>query len=211
MQVKICGLKDAAMMAAALDAGADMAGLVFFPKSPRHVTLEAAQDLAMRARGRAKVVALMVEPDDDAIGEVMSAVQPDYLQLHGGESAARVAAIKDKFRVPIIKAIGVASADDVALADGYQRADIILFDAKADPSLSALPGGNGIPFDWRMLKGQKEKRNFMLSGGLTPANVAEAISLTGAALVDVSSGVETAPGQKQAALIEAFIRAAKMA
>lgn len=211
MQVKICGLKDAAMMAAALDAGADMVGLVFFPKSPRHVTLEAAQDLAMRARGRAKVVALMVAPDDDAIGEVMSAVRPDYLQLHGGESAARVAAIKDKFRVPIIKAIGVASADDVVLADGYQRADIILFDAKADPSLSELPGGNGIPFDWRMLKGQKEKRNFMLSGGLTPGNVAEAISLTGAALVDVSSGVETAPGQKQAALIEAFIRAAKMA
>lgn len=211
MQVKICGLKDAAMMAAALDAGADMVGLVFFPKSPRHVTLEAAQDLATQARGRAEVVALMVEPDDDAIGEVMSAVQPDYLQLHGGESAARVAAIKDKFRVPIIKAIGVASADDVVLADGYQRADIILFDAKADPSLSELPGGNGIPFDWRMLKGQKEKRNFMLSGGLTPGNVAEAISLTGAALVDVSSGVETAPGQKQAALIEAFIRAAKMA
>ena len=111
--------------------------------------------------------------------------------------------------MPVIKAIGIASAGDVELADGYNAADIILYDAKADPGLSELPGGNGIPFDWRMLKGQKEKRNFMLSGGLTPGNVSEAISLTGAAMVDVSSGVETAPGEKQAALIEAFIKAAR--
>lgn len=215
MLVKICGLKTEEMMTAALKAGADFIGLVFFEKSPRHVSLDEAARLAEFARQTSgvpvKIVALMVNPDDAAIKAVAARVAPDYLQLHGAESPARVAEIAGRFNLPLIKAIGVASRADARQADAYDMAEIILFDAKADPQISSLPGGNGIAFDWTALKGQKETRRFMLSGGLTPQNVAEAIRLTGAAMVDVSSGVERAPGEKDAALITAFIKAAKAA
>ena len=197
------------MMAAALAAGADFVGLVFFPKSPRHVEIEQARALADMARGKALITALLVNPEDDEIGAIINALQPDYLQLHGGESPARCQHIKTLFQRPLIKAIGVSSQADARLADSYDMADIILFDTKAEPSDSDLPGGRGISFDWRALSGQKEQRDFMLAGGLTPDNVQEAIRLTGAAMVDVSSGVERSPGVKDASQIERFLRAAK--
>lgn len=209
MQVKICGLKEPLSMAAALEAGADFVGLVFFEKSPRNVSLDQAAALAKQARGRARIVALTVNPDDAALEAITGAFPPDYLQLHGSESPARVAEIAARFDLPIIKAIGVESAEDAARADEYGMADIILFDAKPDPKISDLPGGRGIPFDWQVLKGQKEQRGFMLSGGLTPQNVRAAIEQTGARMVDVSSGVERAPGEKDSAKIAEFIRAAK--
>lgn len=214
MQVKICGIKDKDMLGAAIDAGADFVGLVFFPKSPRHVSVSQASELARFLRQtpdneRPKIVSLVVNATDEELKLICKEVQPDYIQLHGSETAERTKEINERFQTPLIKAIGVTTASDVALADDYSAAEIILFDAKADPKLTDLPGGNGIPFDWTALTGQKEKRNFMLSGGLTPENVAEAIALTGASIVDVSSGVETSPGVKDRALIQAFIQAAE--
>lgn len=209
MQVKICGLKDIDMMHAALNAGTDFVGLVFFEKSPRNVSLELAKTLAATARGRAKIVALVVNATDEQLSDIVNIVDPDYLQLHGTETPARCLSIASRFKLPIIKALGVSNIEDVAGALAYDTADIILFDTKADPKRSQLPGGNGIPFDWTILKGQKERSEFMLSGGLTPLNVIEAINLTGAAIVDVSSGVETSPGVKDAGLIAQFIAAAK--
>ncbi len=209
MQVKICGLTTPLMMEAALSAGADYVGLVFFPKSPRHVALDLASELAAIARGKARITALVVDPGDELLSSIVTTVRPDYLQLHGSESPARCAAINSEFQLPLIKAIGIREKADTKEADCYDMADLILFDAKADPRITELPGGNGIPFDWQALKGQKEQRDFMLSGGLTPLNVVSAITLTGAKLVDVSSGVETEPGRKDSGLIEAFIRAAK--
>ena len=158
---------------------------------------------------RPKIVSLVVNATDEELELIYKEVQPDYIQLHGSETAERTNEINERFQTPLIKAIGVTTASDVALADDYSAAEIILFDAKADPKLTDLPGGNGIPFDWTALTGQKEKRNFMLSGGLTPENVAEAIALTRASIVDVSSGVETSPGVKDRALIQDFIKAAK--
>ena len=214
MQVKICGIKDEDMLGAAIDTGADFVGFVFFPKSPRHVSISQASELARFLRQtpdneRPKIVSLVVNATDEELELICKEVQPDYIQLHGSETAERAKEISERFQTPLIKAIGVTTASDVALADDYSEAEIILFDAKADPKLTDLPGGNGIPFDWTALTGQKEKRNFMLSGGLTPENVAEAIALTGASIVDVSSGVETSPGVKDRALIQAFIQAAK--
>lgn len=209
MQVKICGLKDEQMLEAAVKAGADFIGLVFFEPSPRNVSIDMAINLAGIARDQAKIVALVVNADDALLSEITEKVQPNYFQLHGAETAGRTAEINEQFKIPLIKAIGVKTAEDVIRADDYTSSQIILFDAKADPTITKLPGGNGIPFDWRLLTGQKEKRNFMLSGGLTPLNVREAIKLTGASMVDVSSGVETAPGVKDSALIAHFIKAAK--
>lgn len=214
MQVKICGIKDEDMLGAAIDAGTDFVGFVFFPKSPRHVSVSQASELARFLRQtpeneRPKIVSLVVNASDEELELICKEVQPDYIQLHGSETAERTKEINERFQTPLIKAIGVTTASDVALADDYSAAEIILFDAKADPKLTDLPGGNGIPFDWTALTGQKEKRNFMLSGGLTPENVAEAIALTGASIVDVSSGVEISPGVKDRALIQAFIQAAK--
>lgn len=214
MQVKICGIKDEDMLGAAIDAGADFVGFVFFPKSPRHVSVSQASELARFLRQtpdneRPKIVSLVVNATDEELELIYKEVQPDYIQLHGSETAERTNEINERFQTPLIKAIGVTTASDVALADDYSAAEIILFDAKADPKLTDLPGGNGIPFDWTALTGQKEKRNFMLSGGLTPENVAEAIALTRASIVDVSSGVETSPGVKDRALIQDFIKAAK--
>ena len=209
IEVKICGLKTLATMQAALDAGADYVGLVFFDKSPRNVSIETAAELADLASERAKVVVLLVDASDGMVDRIMPYVAPDILQLHGTESPARVAEIKRRTGAVIMKAIQVETAADAALALDYIGiADLILFDAKA-PKDAMLPGGNGLTFDWRVLDDVKAKVPYMLSGGLTPGNVAEAIRLTGARRVDVSSGVEISPGEKDADLIRAFIAAAK--
>ena len=209
VKVKICGVRTPAILDAAAAAGADFIGLVLFAKSPRNVTVELAKALAEAARGKAGTVAVMVDPDDALIDQVAADVRPDFLQLHGAETPERVAAIKARTGRPVIKAVAVAAAEDVAHASAYAGiADQILFDAKAAPD-ALLPGGNGVPFDWRMLSAARPP--FALSGGLDAGNVAEAIRLTGAGLVDVSSGVETAPGVKDETLIESFIQAARAA
>ncbi|MCW6507966.1 phosphoribosylanthranilate isomerase [Lichenifustis flavocetrariae] len=205
--VKICGLSTPDTLEAAITAGADQIGLVFFPKSPRHVSLEQARALADQARGRAAIVGLTVDATDGAIDAIMEAVRPDWLQLHGSETPERVAAVKQRAGVFVMKAVGLATAADLAAAEPYaQVTDRILFDAKP-PKDAALPGGNGVAFDWTILKPIDEP--FMLSGGLSPDNVAEAVRISGAAAVDVSSGVETEPGRKDAALIAAFVHAAR--
>jgi phosphoribosylanthranilate isomerase len=209
VEVKICGLKTPATMRAALDAGADYVGLVFFDKSPRHVSLETAGVLSDLARGRAKIVALLVDAGNELVDQIMPYLAPDILQLHGSETPARVAEIKRRTGARIMKVIKVESAADAAVALQYAGiADLILFDAKA-PAGAALPGGNGLAFDWGSLDDVKDKVAYMLSGGLTPGTVAAAIRRTGAARVDVSSGVETSPGEKDADLIRAFIANAK--
>jgi phosphoribosylanthranilate isomerase len=211
-KVKICGLSEPLTMQAALDAGADFVGLVFFAKSPRNVTLEQAARLADMARGQAAVVALTVDATDEELLQIAQAVRPDYIQAHGKESPDRCTDIKALTRCKTIKAIGVAEASDVTRADHFST-DLILFDAKGDVMNAALPGGNGIAFDWALL-GQKrgEKRgDFMLAGGLNADNVADAIRITGAPIVDVSSGVEIAPGVKDAKRIAKFIERAKHA
>jgi phosphoribosylanthranilate isomerase len=209
VKVKICGVRAPAIIEAAADAGADFVGLVLVAKSPRHLELEAARVLAAIARGKIGTVAVMVDPDDALIDGVIERVRPDLLQLHGSETPKRVAAIRTRTGLPVMKAIPVAKAVELADADAYAgSADYILFDAKASPE-ATLPGGNGVPFDWQILTGLASP--FALSGGLTPENVGQAIALTGAALVDVSSGVELAPGVKDADLVKSFIRAAKSA
>ncbi len=209
IEVKICGLKTPAMMQAALEAGADYVGLVFFESSPRNVSIEQAAELADMASERAKVVVLLVDPGDGMVDRIMPYIAPDILQLHGSETPARVAEIKRRTGATIMKVIKVETAADAARALDYAGiADLILFDAKA-PKGSVLPGGNGLTFDWSVLDDVKDKVPYMLSGGLTPENVAEAIRLTGARRVDVSSGVESSPGEKDADLIRAFIANAK--
>ena len=209
VKVKICGVRTPAVIEAAAEAGADFVGLVLFPKSPRHVEVEAARVLAAIAKGRLGTVAVLVDPDDALIDEVVERVRPDLLQLHGTETPERVAVIKARSGLPVMKAIAVAEAGDVAKADAYAgSADYVLFDAKA-PAGAMLPGGNGVVFDWRALA--TARAPFALSGGLTPDSVGEAILLTGAALVDVSSGVEREPGEKDLALVRRFIQAAKAA
>ena len=207
VKVKICGLTTEASLDVALASGADMVGIVFFPPSPRHATASLAGTLAARARGRAKIVALMVDPSDAAVELAVAAAAPDFIQLHGAETPRRVAEIRRRWG-PVIKAVAVETSDDVKGALAYgEAADIILFDARA-PADSGRPGGNGAAFDWRTLIGSGAAP-FALSGGLTPDNVAEAIRVTGAAIVDVSSGVERRPGEKDFGLIRRFIHAAK--
>jgi phosphoribosylanthranilate isomerase len=207
-KVKICGLSTPETMQAALDAGADMIGLVFFAKSPRNVSLEQAAALAAQARGRAKIVALTVDADDALLKAIIHATRPDYIQAHGSETPERVAEITAKSGVPVIKAIKVKETADVASAKAFTDvAAFCLFDAKAPEDL--LPGGNGLSFDWNLLKGKDGQ--FMLSGGLNPENVAGAIRLTRAPMVDVSSGVESTPGKKDISLIRSFIARAKAA
>lgn len=209
IEVKICGLRTEAAMEAALAGGADYVGLVFFPPSPRNVSTAAARALAEKARGRAKIVALLVDPDDALIETVIAAADPDILQLHGSETPERVRDIHRRWGKPLMKAVSVESAEDAQRALVYRdAADLILFDARA-PRDSTRPGGNGAAFDWHTLLGIKGQFPYMLSGGLTPDNVAEAIRMTGAAIVDVSSGVETRPGEKDPALIGRFLQAAK--
>jgi phosphoribosylanthranilate isomerase len=208
-KVKICGLKTEAALEAALAAGADYVGLVFFPPSPRNVGPETARALAAKARGRAGIVALMVDPDDALIEAVVAAADPDIIQLHGNETPERVGEVHRRWGRPVMKAIKVAAAADARAAAHYRgAADLILFDAPA-PADSTRPGGNGAPFDWRALSGVAGKVAYVLSGGLTPDNVAEAIRITGAEIVDVSSGVESRPGEKDPELIRRFLRAAK--
>ena len=209
VEVKICGLKTPAALEAALAGGADYVGLVFFPPSPRNVAPETAAALAAKARGRARIVALTVDPDDALLDAIVAAAAPDLIQLHGDETPERVAEIRGRWGRRIIKAVPVETAGDAQEARRYQAvADLVLFDARA-PATSTRPGGNGAPFDWRSLLGLEDGLPFVLSGGLTPDNVADAIRLTGAAVVDVSSGVESRPGEKDPDLIRRFLRAAK--
>jgi phosphoribosylanthranilate isomerase len=207
--VKICGLSTPETLDAALAAGADMAGFVFFSPSPRHVSLEIARDLGRQVKGRAKKVALSVDADDALLANCIDALQPDILQLHGKETVARLRDIKQKFGLPVMKAIAVESAADLAALPGYAEiAERILFDARA-PHGATRPGGLGAAFDWHLLQNLDLKRPFMVSGGLHTANVAEAVRVTRAGGVDVSSGVERAPGVKDPEMIRAFIRAAR--
>lgn len=210
-EVKICGLRSEAALDAALAGGADYVGFVFYAPSPRNIAPNAARALADRARGRAKVVALFVDPDDELLASVIEAVSPDIIQLHGAESPARVSDIARRFGRPVLKAVSVADAKDVEAALAYAgHADRILFDAKPlEGAAGALPGGNGLAFDWQALAGLQGRIDFMLAGGLNPANVAEAIRCTGAHAVDVSSGVESRPGEKDPDLIRRFLQAAK--
>jgi phosphoribosylanthranilate isomerase len=211
LTVKICGLSTEATMDAALDAGADMVGLVFFPKSPRFVPLPRAASLAERARGRADVVALIVDMDDRQIGEIVDRVKPDWLQLHGHETPERTATIASRFETRTIKAIGVSAREHLAEARRYEGyANGLLLDARP-PDGADRPGGHGRVFDWRLLENFRSPLTHFLSGGLTPENVAEAIAITRAPGVDVSSGVESEPGEKDVARIAAFITRARAA
>lgn len=209
--VKICGLKSFATIDAAIDAGADMLGFVFFAPSPRNVHHTDARNLARHVGDRALKVALTVDAGDGELDAIVEALKPDLLQLHGKEAPNRVAEIRSRYRVPVMKVIGVSCADDVARAEAYRFVgDRILFDAKP-PKDARLPGGNGATFDWTILRGVELGTPWMLSGGLTPANVAQALKATRAPGVDVSSGVERAPGDKDPGRIAAFVKAAKAA
>ncbi|HKS60842.1 MAG TPA: phosphoribosylanthranilate isomerase [Xanthobacteraceae bacterium] len=207
--VKICGLSTPETLDVALDAGADMVGFVFFAPSPRNVSLHAARELGARVKGRAEKVALTVDADDALLASIIDVLQPDLLQLHGKESPARVSAIKQRFGVPAMKVLAIETKADLGAIPLYTRvADRLLFDARA-PKDATRPGGLGKPFDWRLLENLHLSIPFMLSGGLDPANVAEALRITRAPGVDVSSGVESAPGVKDGEKIRAFIRAAR--
>ncbi|WP_136645017.1 phosphoribosylanthranilate isomerase [Tabrizicola sp. YIM 78059] len=209
VRVKICGLRSVADVAAVAAAGAAYAGFVFFPKSPRHLTLEVARSLALSAPEGLCKVALTVDADDPTLDMIVEAVPLDMLQLHGHETPERVAAVKARYGLPVMKAIGVADEGDLAcLMEMSLAADQLLIDAKP-PRAADLPGGNGLAFDWRLLVGRKWLKPWMLAGGLTPENVAQAIRLTGARQVDVSSGVENVPGVKDPAKIAAFVQAAQ--
>jgi phosphoribosylanthranilate isomerase len=209
--VKICGLSTPEALDVALASGADLVGFVFFPPSPRHLGFGTAQALAARVRGRAQKVALSVDADDAMLEAVIEALEPDMLQLHGKEPPARVTELKQRYGRPVMNAIAVETRADLrAVADYAKVADRLLFDARA-PRAATRPGGLGKPFDWRLLTNLDPGGPFMLSGGLDADNVAEALTITGAGGVDVSSGVERAPGEKDADKIRAFIRAARNA
>jgi phosphoribosylanthranilate isomerase len=207
--VKICGLSTHETLDAALEAGAEMVGFVFFPPSPRHLSLETARDLGSRVKRRAAKVALTVDADDATLGNIVEALQPDILQLHGRETVARLRDIKQAFGLPVMKAMPVENAADLAPLPGYAAvADRILFDARP-PKGATRPGGLGAAFDWHVLENLDLKLPFMVSGGLTANNVADAVRITRAGGVDVSSGVECAPGVKDVEMIRAFVRAAR--
>jgi len=209
--VKICGLSTPQTLDAALEAGADMVGFVFFPPSPRHLQFDAARALGQRVRGRAQKVTLTVDADEAFLQSVVEALHPDILQLHGKESPERVAALKKRFGLPIIKALAVEARSDFDQVKRYAAAgDWILFDAKA-PADATRPGGLGKPFDWALLSGAIPSVPVMLSGGLDAKNVKEALRITRVPAVDVSSGVETSPGHKNAQKIREFINNASEA
>jgi phosphoribosylanthranilate isomerase len=209
LAVKICGLSTRETLDAALDAGADMVGFVFFPPSPRHIRLETARELGRLVRDRAQKVALSVDADDATLAAIVQALQPDILQLHGHETPARVAEIKRKFGREVMKALPVERAADLAVLPDYATvADRILFDARP-PKGATRPGGLGAVFDWHLLENLDLTLPFMVSGGLHAGNVAEAIRVTRAHGVDISSGVERAPGVKDVEMIREFIRAAR--
>lgn len=207
VRVKVCGLTRPADMAALVAAGAAYAGLVFYPPSPRALSPDRARAIALAAPPGLARVGLFVDPDDALIEAVLAEVPLDLLQLHGRESPERLAALRARHGLPVIKAVGVAGPEDLPTLDLYARAaDMLLVDAKP-PRGAALPGGNGLAFDWRLIAGRRWAVPWLLAGGLTPGNVAEAVRLTGAGQVDVSSGVERAPGDKDPDLIAAFAAA----
>ena len=209
--IKICGLKTPETLDAALDAGADLVGFVFFPASPRNVSFDTARALGARAKGRAAKVALSVDADDALLARIVETLEPDMLQLHGEETPGRVTAVKARFGLPVMKVLPIAEASDLAAVPAYAAiADRLMFDARP-PRDATRPGGLGRPFDWRLLEHVESGIPFMLSGGLDAANVAEALAITRAAEVDVSSGVERAPGEKDPDKIRAFIAAARAA
>jgi phosphoribosylanthranilate isomerase len=207
-EVKICGLSDEEGIDAALEAGADFVGFVFFPPSPRNVGIPRAAALASRARGKAGIVALTVDGDDALIAEIVATLRPDLLQLHGSETPERVRAVKTATGRPAMKVISVAERADLVAVESYGSADRLLFDTKPPPG-AMRPGGYGTAFDWSILDGFSCSRPWLLAGGLNPGNVAAALAATGATGVDVSSGVESAPGKKDAALIRAFVAAVR--
>lgn len=208
IRTKICGLGRVSDVAACAEAGAQYVGFVFFEKSPRNLSLDAARALALEVPAGIAKVALVVNADDAALDALVETVPIDVLQLHGGESPERVAYVRAHYRLPVMKAVGIADESDLpALNDYAQVVDQLLVDAKP-PKDADLPGGNGLAFDWRLIAGRRWSVPWMLAGGLTPDTVGEAVRLTGAAQVDVSSGVESAPGIKDAALIARFVNAA---
>jgi len=209
LTVKICGLSTPEAVDAAIETGADMVGFVFFPPSPRNISFNVARTLGAHVRGRAQKVVLTVDPDDALLDMVVKALQPDLLQLHGQEQPDRIAAIKKRFGLPVMKAIAIEERADVAGAAVYvPLVDRLLFDARA-PRAATRPGGLGKPFDWHLLQNLHPGVPFMLSGGLNATNVAEALRITSAPGVDVSSGVERAPGEKDLGKIRAFLAAAR--
>ncbi|UWF66518.1 MULTISPECIES: phosphoribosylanthranilate isomerase [unclassified Brucella] len=207
LDIKICGLKTPEAVAAALDGGATHIGFIFFPKSPRHITPDAAARLRAAATGRAEAVAVTVDADDETLDEIVKTVRPDMLQLHGGETPERVRFVKARYNLPVMKAFSIREAGDLEAIAPYRGiADRFLFDAKP-PKGSELPGGNGISFDWNLLAALDADIDYMLSGGLNADNIAEALLKTGAPGIDISSGVECAPGEKDVRLIENFFQA----
>ncbi|MGQ0741665.1 MAG: phosphoribosylanthranilate isomerase [Alphaproteobacteria bacterium] len=209
--IKICGINSGEAAHAALAAGADFGGLVFRPRSPRRVSFDLARTLAGGMRGRMQVVAVFANAGDADIAGALANARPNLVQLHGSETPARVAHLRQRFGLPVIKAIAVAESVDIEAAHGFEDvADFLLFDARA-PLGADYEGGHGAAFDWRLLSGKSFKLPWLLSGGLTPSNVAEAISVSGARFVDVSSGVEDMPGQKNPEKISAFVKSARAA
>ena len=211
ISIKICGLKTPDALDVALDSSADLVGFVFFPPSPRNVGLEAARVLGQRVKGRAGKVALTVDATDEVLFDIVSELKPDMLQLHGSETVERVVAVRGRFGLPVMKALPVATRDDLRPVRLYANiAERLIFDARA-PQDATRPGGLGKSFDWALLKDIDPSINFMLSGGLDVGNVGEALRITGAPGVDVSSGVERHPGEKDPEKIRAFVRAARAA
>ena len=209
VSVKICGLATVDDVRACADAGANYMGLVFFEKSSRNIIIPAARELALAAPLGLAKVALVVNPSDAELDAITATVPLDMLQLHGRETPERVAEVKARYGLPVMKAVGIADGDDLPKLESYFGvADQILVDAKP-PKGGELPGGNGLSFDWRLIAGRRWPCPWMLAGGLTPENVAEAVKMTGAKQVDVSSGVEDAPGQKNAELIQKFVQSSR--
>lgn len=212
-RLKICGLSTPQTVDAALALGVDMIGLVFYPPSPRNVSIETARKLANRARGKSSIVALTVDATDDLLDQIMTSVKPDYIQAHGSETPQRVDEISNTWSVPVIKVFKVRSPEDIKQIDQFENvADMLAFDAKAPSNdQDALPGGNGIAFDWSLLDGTKTRVPFMLQGGLNVDNIAAAVSGTNAGIFDVSSGVESTPGVKDVATMKKFVEAFRAA
>ena len=210
-QVKICGLKTAEAVDRAVALGASHVGFIFFPKSPRNIEPDDAGRIADRIRGQAKIVAVTVNADNDELDEIVSALNPDILQLHGSEDAERLLTVKAMYGLPVMKALSVREASDLEKIDAYIGiADRFLFDAKP-PKGSELPGGNGISFDWKLLDALDGSVDYMLSGGLNADNIGEAMAQTSARAIDISSGVESAPGVKDLKLMESFFNAVRQA
>jgi phosphoribosylanthranilate isomerase len=207
-EAKICGINDVRALDAAIDGGARFVGFVVYPKSPRHLSRDKLAALAERARGKAEIVVVTVDADEELLSGIAAYARPDWIQLHGAEKPGQVAQARQYARLGLIKAIGVARSSDLAQTAAYEPvAEMLLFDAKPPPG--GLPGGNAAAFDWGILAGRRFSRPWLLSGGLTPIKVAEAISASGAGLVDVSSGVESAPGLKDPLLVAQFLAAAR--